>query len=153
MKIIASTLFIFLSLALYSQQTIDPGQEVMGSFASGDTECYELTIEEAGEYVLTYNLWDATMNVTNSDQQELFSDYMPTFESSPRSQELTLSSVGTYQICFSRGGETAMYQCRIVRRVRGLMNLFPLNSASILWKRSIRLSRTRSPERKTQKSE
>jgi hypothetical protein len=120
MKIPVSVLFTFLSVTLFGQGTITPGQDVMGTFTSGDTECYELTIEETGEYVLTYNLWDATINVTNPDQQQIFSDYMSIFEVSPRSQVLSFAMVGTYQICFSRGaGSTAMYQCRIAKKSAG----------------------------------
>ncbi|MEE4114738.1 MAG: T9SS type A sorting domain-containing protein [Marinilabiliaceae bacterium] len=119
MKLTAFALLFFFTIALCGQQTIDLGQEVMGTFTSGDTECYELTINEAGDYILTYNLWDATMSVINHDQQEIFSDYMLTFEASPRSHELTFSTSGTHQICFSRGGETAMYQCTIVKKSIG----------------------------------
>ncbi|MGM0667563.1 MAG: T9SS type A sorting domain-containing protein [Bacteroidota bacterium] len=120
MKIPVSVLLIFFSVTLCGQETITLGQDIMGTFTSGDTECYELTIEEAGEYVLTYNLWDATMSVMNPDQQQIFNDYMTIFEPSPRSQELTLNMVGTYQICFHRGaGETAMYQCRIAKKTTG----------------------------------
>jgi hypothetical protein len=115
MKLSASTLLLFISCALYSQQVINLGQDVMGTFSSGDTECYELTIEEAGEYVLTYNLWDATITVSTSGGQQLYTDYMATFSQSPKEQLLSLSP-DVYQICFARGGETSMYQCRIVKK-------------------------------------
>jgi len=115
MKYSVSVLVVFISCALYSQPAINLGQDVMGTFSSGDTECYVLTIEEAGEYVLTYNLWDATISVSTSVGQQLFTDYMATFSQSPKEQLLSLSP-DVYQICFARGGETSMYQCRIVKK-------------------------------------
>ena len=115
MKQILLSLFILTSCTLYGQQTIDLGQDVMGTFESENIECYELTIEEPGEYILTYNLWDATISLLNADEQELFSDYMATFEASPKEEHITFQNTGTYQLCFSRGGETSMYQCRIVK--------------------------------------
>lgn len=107
------SLFMIISFALYGQQTIELGQDVMGTFSSDSVECYELTIEEAGEYILTYNLLDATITILTSGGQELFSDYMDFFAPSPKEQQLTLNAAITYQICFSRGGTTSMYQCRI----------------------------------------
>ena len=113
MKLSLLTLLMITSYILYGQQTIELGQDVMGTFSSDSIECYELTIEESGEYTLTYNLLDATITILTSDEQELFSDYMNYFTPTPNEEQITLQNAGTYQLCFSRGGTTSMYQCRI----------------------------------------
>ncbi len=87
------SLFMIISFALYGQQTIELGQDVMGTFSSDSIECYELTIEEAGEYILTYNLLDATITILTSDEQELFSNYMNFFAPSPKEEQITLTHI------------------------------------------------------------
>ncbi len=126
MRLSFFSIFMLISFALYGQQTIELSQDVMGTFSSDNIECYELTIEETGEYILSYNLLDATVTVLTADEQELFSDYMDFFAPSPKEQQLTLNASTSYQICFSRGGESAMYQCRIDKKQTGPVNAIPL---------------------------
>ncbi len=116
MKLSFFSLLMIASYVLYGQQTIELGQDVMGTFSSDSIECYELTIDEAGEYILSYNLLDATVTILTPGGQELFSDYMNFFAPTPNEKQITLQNTGTYQLCFSRGGTTSMYQCRIDKK-------------------------------------
>lgn len=114
MKTLFLSFLLISSLALYSQETIKLGEDVMNTFDTPGTECYDLTIEEAGDYLLYYNLMDVTIKVIY-DGQEPFSDYMATFAVSPKEEQITFQNTGTYQICFSTTGTMAVYQCRIVK--------------------------------------
>ena len=71
MKLSFFSLLMITSYILYGQQTIELGQDVMGTFSSDSIECYELTIEESGEYILTYNLLDATITTTKLSKNYL----------------------------------------------------------------------------------
>jgi hypothetical protein len=113
MKSIIFVFFSALCFSLLGQQTIQLGQDVMGSFASSKSECYSLPINQPGNYLLKYNLWDATIALLDPDSVNVFSDYMATMDESFREKQLTLQDTGSYQLCFSTSGMVAMYQGRI----------------------------------------
>lgn len=98
---------------LFGQQTLELDKVLMGSFTDGDTECYNLVITEPGAYMVTYNLMDATVTLTNSANQTLYTDYMSFFGSEPKEELITLENAETYKVCFSKNGATSMYQIKI----------------------------------------
>ncbi|HOS73027.1 MAG TPA: hypothetical protein PLZ75_11340, partial [Bacteroidales bacterium] len=114
MKLSILPLLLITSFTLYSQEIIEPGEDIMGAFNAPGTECYELFIEEAGEYLLSYNLMNVNIKVIYNGQ-ELFSDYMAIFATDPKKAQIIFQNPGTYQICFSTTGTMAVYQCRIVK--------------------------------------
>lgn len=112
----STTLFFFMITAvLVGQQTIEPDQVIMGSFTEGDTECYNLVITEPGDYILTYNLMDATVTISDSIDQTLFTDYLSFFGAEPKEETVSLEKKGTYKVCFLKNGVSSMYQFKINR--------------------------------------